>query len=122
ITCTCSKWELTEIPCKHVATNWNMTLNHQTIGLPEVWVHPCYRLESWRKVYSYKINPIRGKLCWPKCNVPSTLLAPEHQPQVGRPRKERRKSKRETYVVKIAKSGKVSREHQTVTCDKCGSK
>ncbi|GKD82635.1 mutator type transposase [Tanacetum coccineum] len=63
MTCTCRKWELTGIPCKHaVATNWNMSLNHETVGLPEEW-----------------------------CNIPSILLPPEHQPQVGRPQKARRK-------------------------------
>ncbi|GKB58398.1 benzoate carboxyl methyltransferase [Tanacetum coccineum] len=116
--------ELTgRIPCKHaVATNWNMSLNHETVGLPEEWVHPCYRLETWKKVYSYKVNPIRGRLYWPKCNVPSILLPPEHQPQVGRPQKARRKSQLERDALKIGKSGKLTRNYKTVTCDKCGSK
>ena len=47
MTCTCRKWELTGIPCKHaIATNWNMALNQQSSGIPEDWVHPCYRYES----------------------------------------------------------------------------
>ncbi|GJU35581.1 mutator type transposase [Tanacetum coccineum] len=42
-TCTCRIWELTGIPCKHVvATNWVMSLNNEA-GIPEEWVHPCYR-------------------------------------------------------------------------------
>ena len=122
-TCTCRKWELTGIPCKHaVATNWNMALNNQNAGLPEEWVHPCYRLETWKNVYSNLIQPIRGRMFWPKCNVPTTMLPPEHQAQVGRPRKERRKSKTERSVVYTFKSGKLSREHKTVTCAKCGTK
>ena len=123
-TCTCRRWELTGIPCKHaVATNWNMTLNNQQAGLPEEWVHPCYRLDTWKKVYSFDIKPIRGPVHWPKCNVPTTLLPPKHHPQVGRPRKERRKSKAERDLLYFAKcDGKLSREHKTVTCDKCGSK
>ncbi|GKA63316.1 mutator type transposase [Tanacetum coccineum] len=44
-TCTCRRWELTGIPCKHVvATNWVMSLNNQ-VGIPEEWVHPFYRLK-----------------------------------------------------------------------------
>ncbi|GJT49366.1 mutator type transposase [Tanacetum coccineum] len=40
-------------------------------------------LDTWKKVYSFKIKPIRGRIHWPKCNVPTTLLPPKHQPQVG---------------------------------------
>ncbi|GKB41915.1 mutator type transposase [Tanacetum coccineum] len=43
-TCTCRRWGLTGIPCKHaVAANWNMSLNNQHAGIPEERVHPCYR-------------------------------------------------------------------------------
>ncbi|GJX69309.1 mutator type transposase [Tanacetum coccineum] len=63
-----------------------------------------------------------GRLYWPKCNVPSILLPPEHQPQVGRPQKARRKSQLKRDVLKIDKSGKLTRNYKTVTCDKCGSK
>ncbi|GJY43180.1 mutator type transposase, partial [Tanacetum coccineum] len=109
-TCTCRRWELTGIPCNHVvATNWVMSLNNEAT-IPEKWVHPCYRLETWRKVYSFKIKPIRGRIHWPKCNVPTTLLPPKHQPQVGRPPKERKKSAAERDVLK------------TVTCGKCNTK
>ncbi|GKE26116.1 mutator type transposase, partial [Tanacetum coccineum] len=59
---------------------------------------------------------------WPKCNVPSILLPPEHQPQVGRPQKAMRKSQLKRDVLKIYKSGKLTRNYKTVTCDKCGSK
>nr|GEX53816.1 RNA-directed DNA polymerase, eukaryota, reverse transcriptase zinc-binding domain protein [Tanacetum cinerariifolium] len=99
-----------------------MSLNHQIVGLPKECVHPCYRLKTWRKVYAYKVNPIRDRLYWPKFNVPSIFLPHGHQPQVGRPHKSRRKSKTERVVVKIGKSRKLTREHNTVTCDKCGSK
>ncbi|GJR80924.1 hypothetical protein Tco_0151709 [Tanacetum coccineum] len=55
-------------------------------------------LETWRKVYAYKVNPIIDRLYWPKFNVPSIFLPPGHQPQVGRPHKARRKSKTEKDV------------------------
>nr|GEV47616.1 hypothetical protein [Tanacetum cinerariifolium] len=88
-TYTCRRWELTAIPFKNaVATNWVMSLNNEA-GIPEEWVHPCYRLDAWKKVYSFKIKPIRG------------------------PR---------TVVLKIVKNGKLSREHKTVTCNKCNTK
>nr|GFC80067.1 hypothetical protein [Tanacetum cinerariifolium] len=36
MTCSCRKWELKRIPCKHVvATCWNMALNDQAAPPPE---------------------------------------------------------------------------------------
>ncbi|GJY07751.1 mutator type transposase [Tanacetum coccineum] len=70
----------------------------------------------------YQIKPIRGRIHWPKCNVPTILLPPKHQPQVGRQPKERKKSIAEMDVMKIVKNGKLSREHKSVTCDKCKTK
>nr|GEZ21890.1 hypothetical protein [Tanacetum cinerariifolium] len=75
-----------------------------------------------QKVYSFKIKPIRGRIYWPKCNVSTILLPPKHQPQVGRPPKERKKSTAERDVLKIVKNGKLSREHKTVICNKCNTK
>ncbi|GKF09469.1 mutator type transposase [Tanacetum coccineum] len=49
-------------------------------------------------------------------------MPPKHQPQVGRPPKERKKSAAERDVLKIVKNGKLSREHKTVTCNKCNTK
>ncbi|GJW30235.1 hypothetical protein Tco_0047110 [Tanacetum coccineum] len=67
-------------------------------------------------------NQIRGRIYWPKFNVPTTLLPPEHHPQVGRPSKQRKKSVAEMEVLKIIKNGKLSRKHKTVTYDKCKTK
>ena len=119
-TCSCRKWELTGLPCKHaVAANWNMVQNRQETGLPETWVHPCYRLETWKQVYSYKIMPIRGPKMWPRCDVPSTIIPPVHKSQPGRPRKQRTKSALEKSE-SMVKNNKLSRKGRTVTCDKCG--
>ncbi|GJS62912.1 hypothetical protein Tco_0677476 [Tanacetum coccineum] len=81
-----------------------------------------YQVNTWKKVYSFKIKPIRGRIHWPKCNVPTTLLPPEHQPQVDIPPKQRKKSTTEIDVLKIVKNGKLSRKHKTVTCDKYKTK
>ncbi|GJW83093.1 hypothetical protein Tco_0156238 [Tanacetum coccineum] len=56
------KWELTEIPCKHVvALIYNMFKNSVGVGIPEQWVHAAYRLETWARVYSFKVNPVTGR-------------------------------------------------------------
>ena len=41
---------------------------------------------------------------------------------MGRPPKERKKSAAERDLLKIVKNGKLSREHKTVTCNKCNTK
>ncbi|GJT83057.1 hypothetical protein Tco_1057399 [Tanacetum coccineum] len=65
---------------------------------------------------------LTGRIHLSKCNVSTTLLPPEYQPQMDRPKTKRRKSKAKKDVLKIVKNGKLSREHKTVTCDKCKTK
>ncbi|GJZ12654.1 heat stress transcription factor B-4-like protein [Tanacetum coccineum] len=94
MTCSCRKWELTGIPCKHdVAACWNMALNDRAAPPPETWVNPCYWLSTWKETYSHKIQPICGTKYWEKSTCPTTLLPPKHHVQVGRPRKKRKRSK-----------------------------
>lgn len=119
--CTCRKWEITGIPCKHaVATNWNMCINGMDVEAIETWVHPCYWLDTWKQVYSFKIEPINGNSMWRKCSVPTTLTPPVHHKQIGRPRKKRKRSANED--TRIVKNGKLSRCFRSVTCSKCGKK
>ncbi|GJR89964.1 mutator type transposase [Tanacetum coccineum] len=60
--CSCRKWEVSGIPCKHVvACIFNMTDNGIEVGLPEDWVYQSMRLQTWRNVYSFKINPVPGR-------------------------------------------------------------
>ncbi|GJW42155.1 RNA-directed DNA polymerase, eukaryota [Tanacetum coccineum] len=59
--CTCRKWEVSGIPCKHaVACIFNMNDNGMQVGLPKNWVHQLMRLQTWKTVYSFKINPVPG--------------------------------------------------------------
>ncbi|GKF57700.1 ribonuclease H-like domain-containing protein [Tanacetum coccineum] len=50
---------------------------------------------------------------------PTTLTPPKHNTPVGRPRKNRRKSKEEN--AEMVKDGKLSRAYKIVTCMKCGN-
>lgn len=59
--CSCRKWEVSGIPCKHaIAALWDQVANGELVSHPEDLVHPCYRMETWKKMYSYKIEPING--------------------------------------------------------------
>ncbi|KAK9048362.1 hypothetical protein SSX86_032676 [Deinandra increscens subsp. villosa] len=76
--CTCRKWEVTGIPCKHaVVTMWNMADNAEKCDT-KTWVHPVYKVETWKKVYSFKIYPINDRSMWPKSRVPTTITPPTH--------------------------------------------
>ncbi|KAI7729489.1 hypothetical protein M8C21_014854 [Ambrosia artemisiifolia] len=78
-TCACRGWEITGMPCRHVvAALWFKSTNGGRVGALESWVNPVYTIERWRQIYSFKINPINGRALWPKCDVPTTLLPPNH--------------------------------------------
>ncbi|GJU76553.1 transposase, MuDR [Tanacetum coccineum] len=62
---------------------------------------------------------LNGRVMWKKSQIPTTLTPPKHNTPVGRPRKNRRKSKEEK--AEMVKDGKLSRAYKTVTCMKCGN-
>lgn len=116
--CTCRKWELTGIPCKHaVASIWNATLNGQDVGLPENWVSTIYRLDSWKNVYNFKVNPCNGRSMWFKTSVPTKLLPPKHHNQIGRPKKKRNRGANED----VPPQPKVKASKFSIKCSKCGT-
>jgi len=135
--CSCRRWELTGIPCKHaVAVIWDMALNGQDVGLPESWVNSCYWLETWKEVYSYTIGPTNGVNMWPNSQCPTTLTPPLHRNPIGRPKKKRRKDQVElqdqleksgtqdqpTVQEQMQKNGKLSRKGKAVKCGVCKGK
>nr|GEV76012.1 hypothetical protein [Tanacetum cinerariifolium] len=116
-TCSCRKWEISGIPCKHViAAIHDMTDNGYDVGIPEDWVHDYYKLQTWINVYSHKVNPVNGRDMCSKYDCPTTLLPPKVHPQIGRLPKKRKKSKGEIVMVK---GNKLTRQGKTVTCSLC---
>ncbi|GKB00966.1 mutator type transposase [Tanacetum coccineum] len=117
--CSCRKWELTGIPCKHVvAVIYNMSENSVGVSIPKQWVHAAYRLETWAHVYSFKINPCNGKKMWPVVESLVVIIPPLYKPSVGRPPKKRKKSHDE-IASESCSSGKLSRKGKSVKCGKC---
>nr|XP_043633429.1 uncharacterized protein LOC122604617 [Erigeron canadensis] len=113
-TCSCRKWQLTGMPCKHAVCGiWNARDNSVHDTIVEDWVDPCYRLDTWKEVYSFKVEPVTGSFSWPKNNCPTRLLPPVHKTQVGRPKKLRRKSVMELEEGKMVKNGKLTRTGKT---------
>ncbi|GJX36180.1 mutator type transposase [Tanacetum coccineum] len=115
------KWELTEIPCKHVvALIYNMFKNSVGVGIPEQWVHAAYRLETWARVYSFKVNPCNGRDMWLLVESRTVIIPSFHKPPIGRPPKKRNKSN-DDIRSQSASSGKLSRKGKSISCGKCGN-
>ncbi|GJW32621.1 mutator type transposase [Tanacetum coccineum] len=92
-TCSCRKWEISGIPCKHaIAAIHDMADNGNDV------------------------NPVNSRELWSKFDCPTTLLPLKIHPQIGRPPKKIKKSKGEIVMVK---GNKLTRQGKTVTCSLC---
>ncbi|PWA28769.1 zinc finger, SWIM-type [Artemisia annua] len=96
-----------------------MAVNGQPVPLPEAWVDKCYWLETWKEVYSFKIQPCSGRANWKKSPCLTTLTHPHYHPQVGRPKMKRVKGQLEDTP--CVKDGKLSTRGRTVRCSSCGN-
>ncbi|KAL4565976.1 hypothetical protein LXL04_030084 [Taraxacum kok-saghyz] len=130
LSCTCRRWELTGIPCKHSIAALH-EINKNTRDSQDIykWVGKVYWMDTWKKAYEFKIEPVKGRSMWPKSEVPIKLTPPPHHNQVGRPKKKRKRSEeaRLTQRQKPSKHGgsptnKLSRKHIAITCAKCNNK
>nr|KAJ0212467.1 hypothetical protein LSAT_V11C400187490 [Lactuca sativa] len=117
--CSCRFWEITGFLCRHaVCAIWDKIENSENAPHVDEWVHPCYRLSTWKAMYFNKIDPLNERTMWPKSDFPFTLLPPKHKTQVGRPKKKRRRDVDEPN----SQAGRLSRKYLAVTCSKCHKK
>ncbi|CAI9265013.1 unnamed protein product [Lactuca saligna] len=133
--CSCRKWELTGIPCKHAIASLNeMADNNEKVGELYTYVHKVYWLDTWKEMYSFKVEPIKGRAMWPKSDCPTTLVPPPHNKAIGRPKKKRRITAEERIEIQQRKrqansqsqndneTQSLSRKFLTMTCSKCKQK
>ncbi|KAL4587841.1 hypothetical protein LXL04_000715 [Taraxacum kok-saghyz] len=120
------KWELTGIPCKHaIATLYKMAKYGEHMGELYIYVHKVYWLDTWKEMYSFKVEPIKDRAMWPKSDCPITLLPPPHHNTPGRPKKKRKITADEKSQRKKEKSQSqsssynLSRNFLKITCGKC---
>nr|GFB57595.1 hypothetical protein [Tanacetum cinerariifolium] len=53
--CSCRKWELTGIPCKHALTViWDMDGNEEETAIPESYCHQVHWHSTWKDMYRFK--------------------------------------------------------------------
>lgn len=141
--CSCRKWELTGIPCRHViAVLFDKADNGEDVGELYTYVHRVHWLQTWKETYAHKVEPIKGRAMWPISTCPIKITPPPHHNQPGRPKKKRRQSMEER-IEKQSQSqsqgggngsqakgdghghdgtGKLTRKFVRVTCSKCKSK
>ncbi|XP_031130170.1 uncharacterized protein LOC116031942 [Ipomoea triloba] len=87
--CSCRKWDLTGIPCKHaICAIW---LKHGKGGVVHHYVSDCYSINSYLNTYGGRIKPLAGPSEWPKSNK-QPLLPPLYTRKAGRPKKLRKMS------------------------------
>ncbi|XP_023733098.1 uncharacterized protein LOC111880918 [Lactuca sativa] len=94
--CSCRKWELTGLPCKHVIAVLNDKAdNREEVGELHTYAHRVHCLETWKAAYVYKVEPIKGRAMWPISEFLIKITPPLHKNQPGRPKKKRRRSAEE---------------------------
>ncbi|KAL0368060.1 UNVERIFIED_CONTAM: hypothetical protein Scaly_1024900 [Sesamum calycinum] len=72
--CSCRKWQLSGIPCKHAC----YAIYHQKQD-PIDYVADCYSVDTYRKVYEPAIQPMSHEGLWSK-----SLIIPPLPPNFGR--------------------------------------
>nr|KAJ0184576.1 hypothetical protein LSAT_V11C900472230 [Lactuca sativa] len=140
--CSCRKWELTGIPCRHVIfVLYNKADHGECVQELHTYVHKVHWLQTWKTAYGYKVEPIKGRALWPRSECPMQITPPPHRNQPGRPKRKRRQSMEEKSQSKSQSqsqrsdvgpseihghgphgSGKLTRKFVSVTCSKCGNK
>ncbi|XP_019159583.1 PREDICTED: uncharacterized protein LOC109156168 [Ipomoea nil] len=120
--CSCRKWDLTGIPCKHaIAAIW---MKKQS---PIDYVNVCYKKETYLAVYGRCIHPMAGPNGWPETQLVAPL-PPIYTARAGRPKKLRKKGADEIKqkpkgANQLTTDGvHLSRTHVTLHCTKCKQK
>ncbi|GJZ09823.1 hypothetical protein Tco_0544106 [Tanacetum coccineum] len=96
----------------------DMAANGEETAIPESYCHQVHWLSTWKYMYRFKVNPCNGPDFWEKSTVPTTIIPPKINPQIGRPPKKRKKSVAE-LAEGIVKGNKLSRAGKSIICGKC---
>ncbi|KAL0287349.1 UNVERIFIED_CONTAM: hypothetical protein Scaly_2766500 [Sesamum calycinum] len=117
--CSCRKWQLSSIPCKHAC----FAIYYEK-QVPIDYVHECYSVETYKKVSAPAIQLISHEGMWyESCII--LPLPPNFRRGAGRPKKARRRESDEPTIKKKKKSKtpqvyKLRRNQKTVHCNTCG--
>ncbi|XP_024176584.2 uncharacterized protein LOC112182337 isoform X2 [Rosa chinensis] len=110
-TCSCRRWDLSGIPCKHA-----VSAIFQKREDPDDYVAECYLKKTYMAIYSNLIMPVNGMDLWLRGEGPA-MLPPQYTRQPGRPKTVRIKDSSE----KAKGSGtKLGRVQKSLKCGNCG--
>ncbi|XP_024190660.1 uncharacterized protein LOC112194674 [Rosa chinensis] len=108
-TCSCRRWDLTGIPCKHAISaifGKREDVDH--------YVADCYLKSTYMTIYSNLFMPVNSMDMWSRSEEP-TILPPQYSRQPGRPKTKRIKDPSEKLQDSVGKLGRVQRSF------KCGN-
>ncbi|CAL2227020.1 unnamed protein product [Prunus armeniaca] len=111
--CSCRRWDITGIPCKHACAAIGQ-LNGDHIS----YVDACYKKEAFMRAYSPMVHPMISEDLWPKCHRPP-LMPPLYHKQPGRPRKKRMRSAGEQPSKSNHTATKLQRYNLETKCSLC---
>ncbi|XP_062018891.1 uncharacterized protein LOC133735500 [Rosa rugosa] len=110
-TCTCRRWDLTGIPCKHAISAIYMKRED-----PDDYVAACYLKKTYMSIYSNLVQPVNSMDLWFRGEDPP-ILPPQYTRQPGRPKTKRFKHASE----KVTDGGvKLRRVQRSLRCRNCG--
>ncbi|KAL0719454.1 hypothetical protein Bca4012_068778 [Brassica carinata] len=111
-TCTCRRWDLTGIPCRHALKV--VLLKKLNV---EDYISDWYLTSKWVAQYSDTISAMNGLKFWKKSGE-STLTAPPREPSKGR---NKNPEKRKKGINEEPKKGKKVTNHgRKMQCYRCG--
>ncbi|KAL0355126.1 UNVERIFIED_CONTAM: hypothetical protein Sradi_3959500 [Sesamum radiatum] len=115
--CSCRKWQLSGIPCKHACC----AIYHQRQD-PVDYVAECYSVETYKNVYAPAILPMSHEGLWSESyTIPP--LPSNFGRGAGRPAKSRRRESDEPTLKNKKKRKqilKIRRHQTTIHCRICG--
>ena len=115
--CTCRRWDLTGLPCPHALVSI-----HENSDKVEDYVNVYYKVETFKNVYSYFINPTNLEDHWPDVMNGGEVLPPNIvKKKRGRKPKLRRKEAEELEKQKQAEAQRKT-ERRSAKKDETGSK
>ncbi|KAL6189133.1 hypothetical protein ACLB2K_040523 [Fragaria x ananassa] len=85
-TCTCRRWDLSGIPCKHAISAIYLKREN-----PDDYVSRCYLKTTYMSIYNNLIQPVNSMDLWSRGENPP-IQPPQYSRQPGRPKKTRDKA------------------------------
>ncbi|KAK8954372.1 hypothetical protein KSP39_PZI002451 [Platanthera zijinensis] len=112
--CSCRKWDLTDIPCEH-ATSCIFYRRENVEDYVRIW----YKKEMFMRAYEHLLNPINSQKEWPFANLNLIVPWSNIQKKCGRPSQNARRKEPEELE---AKKYGIKRHRLKYTCSNCGER